>query len=121
MPAPRSQLRPLVSVALLLSLVPAAAGAQDRPSDCTAQLAAMDRTFVEAMARVLTTGGGPPGEQCAALANQMDVIAKERELHVRCLPPGDQLDGVLAMLNGSAVDFRQAQAQLGCNVTAAAR
>ena len=106
------------AMVVLASLLSSAANAQDRPADCAAQLAALDRTFVEAMGRVLATGGGPHAEQCAALAHQLEVIVQERDLHVRCLPSGDQLSGVLDMLDSSRLDFRQAQAQLGCSVGA---
>jgi hypothetical protein len=109
-------LRRLVSAALLVSLMSATAQAEERPADCAAELASLDRAFVEAMAKILAAGA--LGEQCAALGNQMDLIARERAVHVRCLPAGDQLDGVLAMLNSSAGDFRQAQMQLGCNTNA---
>jgi hypothetical protein len=110
--------RGLSSLLLLASLLSTAAAAQERSPACIAELATADRIFVAAMARLLAAGAAPQAEQCAALANQIDAIAAERDLHLRCFSPGEQLDLVLAMLDTSAVDFRQTQSNLGCTVAA---
>jgi hypothetical protein len=110
--------RGLWSLLLLASLLSGAATAQERSPACVAELAAADRVFVAAMARLLAAGPAPQAEKCAALANQIDAIAVERDIHLRCFSVGEQLDLVLAMLDTSAVDFRQTQSELGCNVAA---
>jgi hypothetical protein len=112
----------LLSGLLLASVLPSAAAAQppDLTPECTAELATLDHNVVLALSRILATGSGTVSAQCAALANQIDAITREREAHIRCYPPGDQLDGVVAMLDQSATPFHQAQTALGCRVPGAA-
>ena len=108
--------RVAAALALLAAVVPAVADAAGETPACTAELAAMDRSFAQGLVRVLTAGN--PAEQCAALANQLQAIAVARDVQMRCRMPGSELDGVLAMLTASAVDFQEAQSRLGCNVPA---
>ena len=105
-----------VALALAAGIMPEVALAVGETPACTAELAAMDRSFAQGLVRVLTAGN--PAEQCAALANQLQAIAVARDVQMRCRVPGSELDGVLAMLNASAGDFQEAQSRLGCNVPA---
>jgi len=114
MPRLNSLIKALPSLVLLLAVAPQAVAAET-PA-CAAELAALDRSFVEGLARVLSAA--TPAEQCAALASQVAAVARAREIQARCRVPGDELDGVLAMLSASALDFQDAQARLGCNVPA---
>jgi hypothetical protein len=110
----RARLLPLTLVAALL---PAAARAEvpQMTPECTAELAQLDQSFAESLTRILISGNQPQPAQCAALANQLVQIARETDAHMRCYPPGDALNSAVAMLTGSATDFRQAQGELGCN------
>jgi hypothetical protein len=111
--------RPLsAALGLLAATLPAIAigtPAAETPA-CTAELAAMDSSFTQGLVRVLTAA--TPAEQCAALANQLQAIAIARDVQARCRATGSELDGVLAMLDASALDFQRAQMSLGCNVPA---
>ena len=113
--APRGERSRLAATVLLAALLPAAAEAQVTP-ECRAELAALDRSFVATMARLLAAG--PPAEMCAALKDQIDAVAKAVEVQMRCRVPGSEVDRVVAMLSASGTDFRQLQTQLGCNVPA---
>lgn len=108
----RRRLRPLLLLVLLAST---GAAAQEQTPACTAELAALDSSFVQAMQQLLAAGGSR-AEQCTAVARQLSAIAMAVDVHVRCFPPGEQLDSVVKMLTDSAQGFRQAQADLGCNV-----
>jgi len=107
--------RVAAALALLAAALPSVSVAAGE-TQCTTELAAMDRSFAQGLVRVLTAG--TPAEQCAALANQLQAIVIARDVQVRCRMPGTELDGVLAMLSASALDFQEAQARLGCNVPA---
>ena len=104
------------ALALAAAIVPEVALAAGETPACTAELAAMDRSFAQGLVRVLTAGS--PAEQCAALADQLMAIAIARDVQTRCRMPGSELDGVLAMLSASAGDFQEAQMRLACNVPA---
>jgi hypothetical protein len=108
--------RVAAALALIAAAVPAVAAAAGETQMCTTELAAMDRSFAQGLVRVLMAG--TPAEQCAALANQLQAIVTARDVQVRCRMPGAELDGVLAMLSASALDFQEAQARLACNVPA---
>src|SRR5439155_3513651 len=56
------------ALALAAVIVPEVALAAGETPACTAELAAMDRSFAQGLVRVLTAGS--PAEQCAALADQ---------------------------------------------------
>jgi hypothetical protein len=106
----------LPALALLTSLLPAMAAAGQETAACQAELAALDRSFVQTMARLLSSG--TTAEQCVALKDQIDAVAKAVEVQMRCRAPGPEVDRFIRTLGASATDFRQLQAQLGCNVPA---
>jgi hypothetical protein len=111
---------PRTVVSLLLACAPADGGAaqQQAPGPaCAMELVAVDRAFAEAMARLLAASAA---EQCEALANQIAAVAKASDAHRRCYPAGVRLNELVAVLDQSARDLRQAQAELGCRSSASA-
>jgi hypothetical protein len=108
------------TAAVLLLLLATTATAPASSPTCAAEMAAVDRDVVRAMVRVLEAGDGPGHEQCAAIANQIRAITAARDVHLRCYPPGARLDGLVSVLDTSAVELRQAQASLGCSTTGTA-
>jgi hypothetical protein len=113
---PTSVLRAALALLPLLLTTAATVAA---PPPCDAELAAVDRNFAQAMVRVLEAGAGPPAEQCAALRGQVAAIAAARAAHLRCYPPGERLDALIAWLDTSSRELRGTQATLGCNASAA--
>jgi hypothetical protein len=109
---------PRAAVSLLLACASVCDGAaQERVAGpaCAMELAAVDRAFAEAMARLLAAGAS---EQCEALANQIAAVARASDAHQRCYPAGVRLNELVAVLDKWARDFRQAQAELGCRSSA---
>lgn len=103
-----------MSVALLLSLLPAVALAQQPSPACQADLSAVDDSFDETLARLDKAGKGDQAEKCAAVAHHLDVMTRGRDVFLRCLPPGHDRNENVAQLNASIADFREIQANLKC-------
>jgi hypothetical protein len=81
---------------------------------CNADLAAVDASFEETIARLDGVANGGDAEKCAAYRHHVDVMLKGREVFLRCLPEGhDQTENVL-QLEVSIVDFESIIADKQC-------
>jgi hypothetical protein len=99
---------------LVAALLPALAAAQQLTAACRSDLAAVDASFEETLARLQKAGSADQAEKCAAVAHHIDVMGKARDVYLRCLPPGHDRDENVAQLNASIADFRDVQTNLKC-------
>ena len=99
---------------LLVLLYPALAVAQQPAAACRTDLAAVDSSFEETLARLQKAGSGDQSAKCAAVAHHIEVMGNARDVYLRCLPPGHDRNENIAQLNASMSDFRDMQANLKC-------
>jgi hypothetical protein len=104
----------LPSILFALSLVPAAAAAQQPTLLCIADLNRVDDSMDETLARLKEAGTADLAKKCAAVANHIEVMSKAVEVYLRCQPPGQDRDETLGQINGTIGDFRDIHAGLKC-------
>jgi hypothetical protein len=101
-------------VGFLVSLLSSIASAQQPAPTCRTDLAAVEDSFDETLARLEKAGRADQAEKCAAVAHHLDVMSKARTVYVRCLPPGHDREENIAQINATIADFRDIQANLKC-------
>ncbi len=93
-----------VLMGVVLALAPAPAFAAEGDAACVTDLAAVDKSFRETIARLEAAGNAPRGEKCAALRHHIDVMTRGREVFQRCLSGLPQRENV-GQMNDSIQDF----------------
>jgi hypothetical protein len=106
-------------IAAVLAALATPALAQLPTPVCQADLAAVDASFDETVARLFRLGKAPKTEQCAAVQHHIDVMLNARDVYLRCLRPGHDRDESIAQLNVSIADFYMIQQKLGCGAAPA--
>jgi hypothetical protein len=84
------------------------------PPTCTTDLAAVETSFNETIARLEAAGTADHAEKCAALRHHIDVMTNGRDVYLRCRPDDHDRGEDVAQLNASIGDFRVILKQQGC-------
>ena len=100
-------------VAFPLALAPGLAMAAEGDAACATDLAALDDSFEETIARLTAAGQAGHDEKCAALRHHIDVMASAREVFQRCLTGLAQRENV-GQMSDSIEDFNFIIAQQKC-------
>jgi hypothetical protein len=96
-------------------LTASAAHAAGLPPACTGDLAAVEASFNETIARLEAAGTADHAEKCAALHHHIDVMTNGRDVYLRCRPDDHDRGEDVAQLNASIGDFKDILKQQGCD------
>ena len=97
---------------VLLAALPAQA--QELAPGCEKDLAVVEDSFDETVARLQAAELADHTEKCAALHHHIDVMTNGRDVHLRCLPEGHDKGEDVAQLNASIEDFKMILGELHC-------
>jgi hypothetical protein len=107
-----------LAFALILALAPLAPTARADefvpPASCPADLAAVDATFDETLARLKGVSEDDPTELCAAVKHHVEVMENAAAVFQRCLPEGHDKRENLGQVIGTDFDFRDISANHNC-------
>jgi hypothetical protein len=88
-----------------IAVVLAGPALAEAPATCPADLAGVDDSFKETLARLDAAGKAGDAEKCAAIHHHIDVMSAAREVFVRCLT-GHDLGENVGQIDASIDDFR---------------
>lgn len=109
-----SSLRFVVAVAALLSGALPTAAQVGSPA-CQTDLAAVDASFEETLARLgKITQATPVAEKCAAFKHHVEVMQNGIEVFDRCMDDGHDKGENIGQLGASIEDFQYIMQNQGC-------
>ena len=107
-------MRTLILVSALVVAGPALAATIAKPvevSQCSRDLASVDRSFAAAM--IDLQRNGDPTNRCSAWRRHIDVMQKASVVFSRCTAP-DAREGAVSQMKGSIADFQAMISQAQC-------
>ena len=104
-----------LALAVAITLTSSALRAQESAPGCAGELAAVEASFEETIARLDASGSAGQGEKCDAIRHHLDVMASGIEVFERCLPPGHDRDENIGQLAVSIEDFALILSRQGCD------
>ena len=101
-------------LALVAVAPPARAGEFVPPASCDADLAGLDDTFHETMARLQGVDPKNQDELCAAVKHHVEAMENAAAVFQRCLPEGHDRRENMGQVIGTDADFRDISASHNC-------
>ncbi|MCB1533614.1 MAG: hypothetical protein KDJ44_02545 [Rhodoblastus sp.] len=108
-------MRTLILASMIVAAGPALAATIAKPvvdnSQCSRELASVDRSFAAAM--IDLQRNGDPTNRCSAWRRHIDVMQKASVVFSRCTAP-DAREGAVSQMKGSIADFEAMLSQAQC-------